>query len=78
MSEDWVPIYEAGNLIEGQMVQARLEGEGIPARLRYEAIHALIASTIHRVEVLVPGGWAARARQILALEIPPDEANLED
>ncbi len=63
---DWVRIYEAGNLIEGQMVQARLEREGIPARLRYEAIHTLIAPALHRVEVLVPEEWSERAREVLS------------
>lgn len=62
---DWVLVYEAGNLIEGQMVQARLEQEGIPAQLRYEAIHVLIAPAAHRVEVWVPESEAERAQQIL-------------
>lgn len=64
--EDWVRIYEAGNLIEGQMIQARLGQEGIPARLRYEAIHTLIAPALHRVEVLVPIEWRERAQEILS------------
>ncbi|MCS6964552.1 DUF2007 domain-containing protein [Thermoflexus sp.] len=76
--EDWVLVYEAGNLIEGQMVQARLEQEGIPARLRYEAIHTLIASAFHRVEVLVPAEWVEQARQILAMEAPPSDLDLPD
>lgn len=65
-TRDWVRIYEAGNLIEGQMVQARLAQEGIPARLRYEAIHTLIAPVLHRVEVLVPAEWSERAREVLS------------
>ncbi len=77
-SEDWVLIYEAGNLIEGQMVQARLEQEGIPVRLRYEAIHTLIASTFHRVEVLVPVEWAEQAQQILSIGALPSEPDLPD
>ncbi|WP_376789912.1 DUF2007 domain-containing protein [Thermoflexus sp.] len=75
---DWVLVYEAGNLIEGQMVQARLEQEGIPARLRYEAIHTLIASTFHRVEVLVPTEWAEQARELLSPGSPPPFANRPD
>ncbi len=76
--EDWVLVYEAGNVIEGQMVQARLEQEGIPARLRYEAIHTLIASTFHRVEVLVPAEWAERAQEILSTGALPSESDLPD
>ncbi len=77
-SEDWVLVYEAGNLIEGQMIQARLEQEGIPARLRYEAIHTLIASTFHRVEVLVPVEWAEQARELLSSGALPLESDLPD
>jgi len=67
----WVRIYEAGNLIEGQMVQARLAQEGIPARLRYESIHTLIAPAFHRVEVLVPAEWVEPARRILSAGSDP-------
>lgn len=77
-SEGWVQVYEAGNLIEGQMVQARLEQEGIPVRLRYEAIHTLIASTFHRVEVLVPVEWAERAQQVLSAGTLPPGPDLPD
>lgn len=77
-SEDWVLVYEAGNLIEGQMIQARLEQEGIPVRLRYEAIHTLIASTFHRVEVLVPAGWAEQARELLSSGALPLDSDLPD
>ncbi|HXF70905.1 MAG TPA: DUF2007 domain-containing protein [Thermoflexus sp.] len=66
--EDWRLVYEAGNLIEGQMIQARLEEAGIPTRLRYEALHTLIASALHRVEVLVPKDRVEEARQILSGE----------
>ncbi|MBO9361571.1 MAG: DUF2007 domain-containing protein [Thermoflexus sp.] len=63
---DWVVIYEAGNLVEGQMVQAWLQGEGIPARLRYEALHTLIAPVSSPVEVLVPSAWTEKAREVLS------------
>ncbi|GBD09515.1 hypothetical protein HRbin22_01771 [Candidatus Thermoflexus japonica] len=77
-SEDWVLVYEAGNLIEGQMVQVRLEQEGIPARLRYEAIHTLIAPTFQRVEVLVPAAWAEQALELLSSGLIPPGSDRPD
>ncbi|WP_376791770.1 putative signal transducing protein [Thermoflexus sp.] len=76
-SRDWLLVYEAGSLIEGQMIQARLEQEGIPARLRYEAIHTLIAPAFYRVEVLVPKDRAEQARQILSGEDLPSASGPE-
>ncbi|SNB49353.1 putative signal transducing protein [Thermoflexus hugenholtzii] len=63
---EWIIVYEAGSLIEGQMIQARLQGEGIPARLRYEALHAVIAPVFSPVEVQVPPAWAEAARRVLS------------
>ncbi len=63
---EWIVVYEAGSLIEGQMIQARLQGEGIPARLRYEALHAVIAPVLSPVEVQVPPAWAEAAHQVLS------------
>lgn len=63
---DWVVIYEAGSLLEGQLVQGRLDSEGIPARLRYEALHTVLAPVSTRVEVLVPAEWAEAAAWVLA------------
>jgi hypothetical protein len=63
---EWVVVYEAGSLIEAQMIQTRLQGEGIPARLRYEALHAVIAPVLSPVEVQVPPAWAEAARRVLS------------
>ncbi len=63
-----VEIYRAANELEAQVIKGRLETEGIPVMLRYEAagpVFGLSVGALAEVRVLVPAPLAERARQIL-------------
>ena len=63
-----VVVWEAVNLMEAQVVKARLESEGIPAFIRSEAagvIYGLTAGSLARADVLVPGPLAEQAVELL-------------
>jgi hypothetical protein len=63
-----VVVWEAANLMEAQVVKGRLESEGIPAFIRSEAagvIYGIMAGSLARADVLVPGPLAEKAVEIL-------------
>ena len=67
-SQEPVVVWEAANLMEAQVVKARLESEGIPAFVRSEAlgaIYGLTAGSLARADVLVPGPLADQAIELL-------------
>jgi hypothetical protein len=78
-SQEPVVVWEAANVLEAQVVKARLESEGIPAFIRSEAagaIYGLTAGSLARADVLVPGLLAEKAVELLfdeAEEPPADE-----
>ena len=62
-------VYIASGQIEAEIVKGRLESEGIPAILRYEAaglIYGLTINGLGQVEVQVTPSLAQHAREILA------------
>ncbi|HOG08315.1 MAG: DUF2007 domain-containing protein [Syntrophales bacterium] len=76
-AEDWGVVTAASGLTNARIITGRLETEGIPTRLRYEAAGAIYAITIDglgEVKILVPARELARAREIL--ERSYDEADL--
>lgn len=76
-SQEPVVVWEAANLMEAQVVKARLESEGIPAFIRSEAagvIYGLTAGSLARADVLVPGPLADKAVDLLFEE---DDSELE-
>lgn len=67
-SQEPVVVWEAANLMEAQVVKARLESEDIPAFIRSEAagvIYGLTAGSLARADVLVPGPLAEKAVALL-------------
>jgi hypothetical protein len=67
-SQEPVVVWEAANMMEAQVVKARLESEGIPAFIRSEAagvIYGLTAGSLARADVLVPGPLADKAVDLL-------------
>jgi hypothetical protein len=78
-SQEPVVVWEAANVMEAQVVKARLESEGIPAFIRSEAagvIYGLTAGSLARADVLVPGPLAEKAVDLLfgeTEESPADE-----
>jgi hypothetical protein len=66
---DTVEIYRAANEMEAQIIRGRLEEEGIPVLLRYEAagpVFGLAVGALAEVRVLVPAALAEQARLLLA------------
>ena len=66
--EKWKVAYTASGMANANIVVGRLKAEGIPAKLKYEAVGAIYGITIDglgKVDVLVPTGELGRARDIL-------------
>ena len=64
----WTTVYIAGSHPEAEIVKGRLDCEGIPAVLRYEAagvVYGLTVDGLGQVEVRVPSNLVERARKIL-------------
>ena len=65
----WEVACTASGMTNANIVLGRLETEGIPVRLKYEAVGAIYAITIDglgKVDILVPASDLPKAREILA------------
>jgi YD repeat-containing protein len=65
----WNVVFTASGMAQANIITGRLETEGIPTRLKYEAAGAIYAITINglgEVKILVPAEDLARAGDILA------------
>ena len=65
-----ITVYVASGQLEAEIIKGRLESEGIPAMLRYEAaglIYGLTIDGLGQVEIQVPSPLAQHAREILAV-----------
>jgi YD repeat-containing protein len=79
MADDpWSVVFTASGMAQANIITGRLETEGIPTRLKYEAAGAIYGITINglgEVKVLVPAEELARAGDILAQSY--DEKDLD-
>lgn len=76
--ETWEVVHFAQGMVKARIVSGRLESEGIPTRLRYEAVGTIYGLTLDglgEVKVLVPAEEASRARAVLSRSY--DEEDLE-
>jgi len=76
--EIWQVAYKASGMANATIVAGRLETEGIPTRLKYEAVGAIYALTIDglgEVKILVPADLKEKAREVLSR--PYDEADMD-
>ncbi|MGO9138639.1 MAG: putative signal transducing protein [Syntrophales bacterium] len=67
--EKWEVACTASGMTNANIILGRLTTEGIPAKLKYEAVGAIYAITIDglgKVEILVPAKDLERVREILA------------
>ncbi len=67
--EKWEVVYRASGMTNANIVVGRLETEGIPTRLKYEAVGAIYAITIDglgEVKVMVPESLLDKAREVLS------------
>ncbi|MBA4396115.1 MAG: hypothetical protein C0394_01805 [Syntrophus sp. (in: bacteria)] len=66
--DSWNVVYTASGMVQAKIITGRLETEGIPTRLKYEAAGAIYAITIDglgEVQILVPADDLDRAGAIL-------------
>ncbi len=67
--DQWDRVAVVPGMVRANIIRGRLETEGIPVRLRYEAagtIYALTLDGLGEVELLVPSSCLERARDILS------------
>lgn len=67
--DSWVVVHIASGLIYANIIKGRLESEGIPVRLSYEAageIYAITVDGLGEVRILVPEDQELRARIVLS------------
>lgn len=67
--EKWDVVFVANGMAEANIIVGRLETEGIPTRLEYEAVGALYGLTLDglgQVRVTVPSEDAPRALDVLS------------
>jgi hypothetical protein len=71
MAEELEVVYTAAGQLQAHVIKGRLETEGIPVLLSYDSgstVFALTVDGLGEVRVLVPQGFAERAREILSSE----------
>ena len=71
LDQEPVVVWEAANRMEAQIVQGRLESEGIPTVIHGEALGAIYGLTtggLAMSKVLVPAPLAKKALEILSSE----------
>lgn len=67
-NDPWIVVAVEPGLLRADVVKGKLESEGIPVVLRYEAagrIYGLTLDGLGEVEILVPGDDEPRAREVL-------------
>jgi len=77
---EWVQICSVSGMTTAKIITGRLESEGIPTRLRYEAagtIYAITVDGLGEVRILVPAPEQERARAILSQTYDDGELDWE-
>jgi len=66
--EKWEVAHISSGMIDAKIISGRLETEGIPVKLQYEAVGVLYGLTVDglgAVKVLVPEEYIARALEVI-------------
>ncbi|MEN6373539.1 MAG: DUF2007 domain-containing protein [Smithella sp.] len=67
--ESWVLLCKAPGMVNARIILGRLQTDGIPARLQYEAIGVISCSLdvdgLGEVRIFVPESFVTQAREIL-------------
>jgi len=72
----WKVVHTASGMTGANIVVGRLNTEGIPTRLKYEAVGAIYAITIDglgEVKILVPAEYLEKARNVLSQSYNEEE-----
>ena len=68
VEEKWIIVFNAQGQTEGYIIKGKLESNGIPVRLKQEAIGKIYGLTLNglgKVKVLVPESYEEEAKRIL-------------
>jgi hypothetical protein len=80
--ENWVTVCSAAGMVKAQIILGRLETDGIPARLQYEAIgvisYSLDVDGLGEVKILVPESYAVCAREALEQRFTENDLKWEE
>ena len=74
--EGWEIAYIASGMGNASIITGRLEAEGIPTRLEYEAagrIYAITIDGLGEIRILVPSEYIEKAREILSIAYNEEE-----
>ncbi len=78
--EKWEVAYTASGMANANIILGRLETEGIPAKLKYEAVGAIYGITIDglgKVDILVPASYLQKVREVLEQTYDDEEMEWE-
>ena len=82
IEENWVVVCRAAGMVNAQIILGRLQTDGIPVRLQYEAIgvisYALDVDGLGEVQISVPESSANQAREILAQRFTENDLKWEE
>lgn len=82
MEENWIVVCRTAGLVTAQIILGRLQTDGIPARLQYEAIGVISCSLdvdgLGEVRIFVPESKASAAREILAQRFTENDLHWEE
>ncbi len=74
--ESWEVAATESGWWRADLIKARLEAEGIPVELKYEAVgrvYGLTVDGLGKVDILVPAGSIDRVREILSESFDQEE-----
>ena len=78
--EEWKIVHIASGMTNANIIVGRLETEGIPTKLKYEAAGTIYAVTIDglgEVKVMVPSNYLEKARKILSISYRDEDIDWE-
>lgn len=78
--EEWKIVHIASGMTNANIIVGRLETEGIPTKLKYEAAGTIYAVTINglgEVKVMVPSNYLEKARKILSMSYRDEDIDWE-
>ncbi|MEA1935738.1 MAG: DUF2007 domain-containing protein [Thermodesulfobacteriota bacterium] len=78
--EEWKVVHVASGMTNANIIVGRLETEGIPTKLKYEAAGTIYAVTIDglgEVKIMVPVNYLEKARKILSISYRDEDIDWE-
>ncbi len=79
--EQWEVVHRASGMINANIIVGRLETEGIPTKLKYEAVGTIYPITIDglgEVQIMVPRNYLDYAREVLSRSYEDEDMNWND